>query len=466
MVTAESDTPTSGKADRDTVFRAALERHRTGRLSEAIDLYQRILATNPAFEPAWINLGVALRAEGQVSASIGCLRRGTALKPDDAGAMSNLGNALRAAGRLDEAVQCHEAARALDPETGSYIYNHALVLRDQGKFGEALRNFDKAVARGYDTAELKWDRALALLLQGDLRPGFAEYEWRWKIPDAKPRGLDKPAWNGENLSGKTLLVYAEQGFGDTIQFLRYLPLIQTQSVAPARIVFECQKPLARLIAISPAFENIDIVIRDETPLPPFDATVALLSLPHLVGTTVDIIPADIPYLTPPPESDQAPHQSGDLQIGFVWAGKPTHRNDRNRSMALQTLAPIFETPGTAFHSLQLGDQANAIAAQGFSALARDCRDQIADFADSAALLTRLDLVIGVDTAVIHLAGALGRPVWTMLPYAPDWRWQTGRTDCPWYPSMRLFRQSHPGDWHSVIAKIRHALEKMVEQRHA
>ncbi|MDA0663541.1 MAG: tetratricopeptide repeat-containing glycosyltransferase family protein [Proteobacteria bacterium] len=465
MVAAPPEPSVSGKVDRATAFQFALSRHRQGKLDEAIDCYQRILVVSPDFAPAWINLGVALRAEGRIAASIACLRRGVALKPGDAAAHSNLGNALRAAGRLDEAAASHEAAMAIDPDTGSYRYNLALVQRDRGELDRALANFNLAEAKGYASAELKWDRALALLLKGDIERGFTEYDWRWQIPDATPRGLDAPAWDGGDLTGKTLLVYAEQGFGDTIQFVRYLPLVRTRPGAPDRIIFECPAPLARLFATSPAFDGISIAIRDAAPLPSHDAQVALLSLPRLAKTTPESIPSGIPYLATAGMPSAHPAPKG-CQIGIAWAGKPTHRNDRNRSVALSILAPLFEVSGTTFHSLQLGANAEAIAAQGFTAILRDRSADIEDFADSAALLMSLDLVISVDTALVHLAGALGRPVWTLPPHALDWRWQTARTDSPWYPSMRLFRQGAPGDWQGVVGQVGAALREFAEGNQA
>ncbi len=447
-----------GKVDSGAALRMALERQRAGDRSEAIEIYRKILAADPDFAAARINLGIALRAEGRIAASVACLLRGVALKPDDAAALSNLGNALRAAGRLDEACSAHEQAIALDPATVSFVYNYALAQRDQGRLADALANFDAAEAGGYDNPELKWDRALALLLQGDLARGFTEYEWRWRILDAKPRGLDTPVWNGEDLRGKTLLVYAEQGFGDTIQFVRYLPLITARA---KQIIFECQAPLRHLFEASAACADVQVVARGDGEVLEHDTQCALLSLPHLAGGDADSIPSAIPNLSPPKDIDVPGFPEGGIQIGIVWTGKPTHRNDRNRSMPLATLAPLFEVPGAAFHSLQLGDHAGAIAAQGFSALLRDHAGHIRDFADSAALLAKLDLVIGVDTAPVHLAGALGRPIWTLLPFAPDWRWQTGREDSPWYPSMRLFRQTEPGGWDDVIRRVKTALEKFV-----
>jgi len=447
--------------DRGAVLRMAIERQRAGAHAEAIDIYQRILDANPAFAPAWINLGVALRAEGRLDASIACLRRGVSLKPGDAASLSNLGNALRAAGRLDEAAAAHEEAIALDPATSSFVYNYALTQRDQGRLDAALVNFDAAEANGYNSPELKWDRALALLLQGDFARGFTEYEWRWKIADAKPRGIDTPVWDGEDLIDKTLWVHAEQGFGDTIQFVRYLPLAAARA---ARVIFECQAPLLRLFQNSAVCRGVRVVARDGKAPPDHDVQSALMSLPRLVCADADTIPPVTPFLTPPGDTGVPALAKGAIHVGIAWAGKPTHRNDRNRSMPLATLAPLFETPGVTFHALQFGDRGADILEQGFSALAQDHRGQIRDFADSAALVAGLDLVIGVDTALVHLAGALGRPVWTLLPFTPDWRWQTGREDSPWYPSMRLFRQTEPGRWDDVIARVRAALEIFAADR--
>lgn len=439
----------------------AVARQQAGDGAEAVRIYQRILAADPGFAPAWINSGVALRGLGRVDAGVACLLHGVALKPDDAGARSNLGNALRAAGRLEEARDSHLTAIELDPEGGSFVYNLGLVLRDLGDLDGAIARFDAAESMGYSTAELKWDRALALLLRGDMARGFAEYEWRWDIPDSKPRGLEGPAWTGEDLSGKTLLVYAEQGFGDTIQFVRYLPLVADRA---AKVVFECQEPLARLFQASEACAGIEIVARDRDPLPEYDYQIALLSLPHRTDT--GLVPADAPYLAPAAEMPRVSNRSDGLHVGLVWAGKPSHRNDRNRSLTLSDLAPLLEVSGAYFYSLQMGDSADTIAPMGYASVVRDLRPVIGDFADSAALLQSFDLLITADTAPAHLAGALCRPVWTLVPFAPDWRWRTGSEDTPWYPSMRLFRQSAPRQWDDVVLRLRQALEARVAKADA
>ncbi|NKB55174.1 MAG: tetratricopeptide repeat protein [Alphaproteobacteria bacterium] len=456
----ESDSALPRMVDRETAFRMAVQHQQAGSNTEAVRIYQQILAADPAYAPAWINLGVALRTLGRIEAGVACLQRGVTLKPGDAAALSNLGNALRAAGRLDEARDSHLAAIELDPSGGSFTYNLGLVLRDLGDLDDAIAQFDAAEGKGYQPAELKWDRALALLLRGDLPRGFAEYEWRWQIPDAKPRDFSGLAWNGERLDGKTLQVYAEQGFGDTIQFVRYLPLLADRA---ERIVFECQEPLARLFRDSPVCRDVTVVARDVDALPEYDAHVALLSVAHFLKTDMESVPAEIPYLTPPADTSRVMKRGDGLRVGIVWAGKPSHRNDRNRSLPLSALAPLFETAGADFYSLQLGDPADTIAPLGFSALVADLRPGIRDFADSAGLISSLDLMISADTAPAHLAGALGVPVWTLLPFAPDWRWLTNREDTPWYPSMRLFRQTRPRHWDDVVEQLCKALAQRVAQ---
>tara|TARA_Y100001934_G_scaffold30697_1_gene33956 strand:+ start:36 stop:1415 length:1380 start_codon:yes stop_codon:yes gene_type:complete len=446
------------QVDRETAFRIAVQQQQAGNGAEAVRIYEQILEADSGFAPAWINCGVALRSLGRFEAGVACLQRGVALKPEDAGARSNLGNALRAVGRLDEARDSHLAAIERDSTVGSFVYNLGLVLRDLGDLDGAIERFDSAEAMGYEPAELKWDRALAFLLRGDLARGFDEYRWRWDIPDAKPCNLDGPEWKGEDIAGKTLLVYAEQGFGDTIQFVRYLPLLAGQG---ATIVFECQAPLVRLFQSSPVFEGVTIVSRVVDPLPAYDLQAALLSLPHLTG--VALVPADTPYLVPPADRPRIANRFKNVHVGLVWAGKPSHRNDRNRSLALSDLAPLLELPGVHYYSLQLGDPAETAAASGFSALIRDQRPVITDFADSAALLGSLDLLITADTAPAHLAGALCRPVWTLIPFAPDWRWQTGRTDTPWYSTMTLFRQTEPRRWDDVVLRLRAALEARIAE---
>lgn len=446
-------------------MRRALKAHNAGRLDDAAALYQRILHADPAFAPAWINLGVLLRRTGKAEAAVMCLRRGIALQPEDGAAWSNLGNALRAANRLDEAHSAQRRALDLSPGVARVHYNYGLTVRDKGDLDAAEHAMHRAELLGYDTPEIAWDRALTKLLAGDLKAGFAAYESRWRLPESEALHQDIPQWDGSALAGRTLLVWAEQGLGDTIQFSRYLSDgAASLRIADGKVVLEVQPPLARVLQRSPDFAGVSVVPRGAK-LPPVDVQIPLLSLPRLARTDLESIPDHCPYLVPPPDgTPPASLQADRLKVGICWAGKPSHRNDRNRSMQLSTFGALFDLPGTDFLSVQKGPAAAEIEERSIGALVRDLGSGFRDFADTATALRSLDLVITVDTSVAHLAGAMARPVWVLLPYAPDWRWMMHRDDSPWYPSMTLFRQTSPGDWEEVLTRVRHALIRKLRAR--
>jgi tetratricopeptide (TPR) repeat protein len=328
---------------------------------------------------------------------------------------------------------------------------HALKRHD-----EALASYERAIALNPDYAEAHWNVCLARLRLGDFRGGWPQYEWGWK---AGYRGIERrfaqPRWTGaEPLAGKTLFVHAEQGFGDTIQFVRYVPLV---AGAGARVVIEVHPSLVALLS---GVQNVSSAVSRGGPLPAFDLHCPLLSLPLAFGTELDTIPARVPYLSAP-ETHLArwkirlPRAEG-LRIGLTWSGR--NIPDPDRSMALAQLAPLFDLPGIHFVSLQKdlrdSDEAALRGRPGFLHLGPD----LADFADTAAVIAQLDLVISIDTAVAHLAGALGKPVWILLPFLSDWRWLLDRDDSPWYPTARLFRQDKARAWDTVIARVRAALD--------
>ena len=442
------------------VFEAAVRTHQDGRPEDAIPLYRQILNANPRFAPGWNNLGIALRSTGKVEAAVACIGRGLALDGQDAGAWSNLGNALRMLGRYGEAKAAHLRSLELMPDIGRVHYNLALTYRDLTETDEAMANFERAEGLGFDQSEMYWDRALTYLIMGDLGRGFEEYEWRWKLPESPPRFTDRPLWDGGDLAGRTLLVHAEQGFGDTIQFIRFLPMLAAKG---GKVVFECPPLLVRLARSSPALEAVEIVAAGSA-APDFDVHLPLLSLARVFGTTLDDIPAEVPYLMLPAAVETTPVGGDQLDVGLVWAGKPSHKNDRNRSISFTTLLPLLDLEGVRYTSLQMGPRADEVSALAVEALVQPIGDRLRDFADTAEFLHRLDLVIAVDTAVAHLAGALARPVWTLLPFSPDWRWLFKREDTPWYPTMRLFRQTTPGDWAEVVDRVRGALIEFADKK--
>jgi Flp pilus assembly protein TadD len=423
-------------------------------------------ALRPDDPQAQFDLGVALKEQGQIEAAVGCYRRALALQPDYPGAHNNLGNALRGLGRLDEAVASLRAAVALQPDYAEAHNNLGIAWQRQGRLDAAIDCYRRSLALNPDIPEVHNNLAMALLARGDLAAGWAEYEWRWKTRQlaAGWRDFARPQWAGEPADGRTLLIHAEQGFGDTLQFCRYAPLAAARGL---RVVLEVQPPLVRLLRGLP---GIDRVVAHGEALPDFDLHCPMLSLPLAFGTTLGSIPADVPYL----HADAAQAAAwgtrvaaaGEgVRIGLAWAGNPSEQTpaggalDRRRSIDPGRLAPFFAVPGLRFFSLQK----DGPAAPADFALT-DVMPEMGDFADTAALVANLDLVVSVDTAVAHLAAALGKPVWLLDRFDPDWRWLFGRRDSPWYPTLRIYRQPRPGDWDSVLADVARDLRGMGEGR--
>ena len=462
----------------------------SGRLDEALAVYREAVRLQPGLAVAHHSLGRALREKGLTEAAAGAFRRAIELQGDFAEAYSSLGNVLQQVGRIEEAVAAYQKAIQVKPGFAEGHYNLGLALRgeddtagaisafreavrikpdfaqahhnlgnalrESARYEEALAACDLAIRCKPDHAGAHLNKAVILLLRGRLAEGWAEYRWRWQTSDIQPnrRAFPQPEWNGEALSGRAVLLHAEQGFGDTIQFMRYAPLLARRGV---RVIVEVPQELKGLLR---GVEGVRQLLGAGDPLPAFDCHAALLDLPGIFGTTLQTVPANVPYLRPEPaladlwRSRLAPR----LKVGLVWAGRPQHHNDRNRSLPLSSLAPLAQVKGVVFYSLQKG--AAAAQAQnpppGMELV--DLSQEIKDFADTAALIENLDLVISVDTVVAHLAGALAKPVWTLLPLTPDWRWLLAREDSPWYPTMRLFRQGARGEWGSVIERVARELK--------
>jgi Tfp pilus assembly protein PilF len=423
------------------------------RLDEAEAAYARAAQLLPQLAAAHANLGVVLRRQGRSLAAVASYRRSLACNPDDPGVWSNLGNALRELGRLEDAETALKQAVALAPGNMSFLYNLGLGLRDCRKHAEALRLLEAVAAARPDDKEVLWDLALSRLGQGDYAGGFAGYEARLGLARNVPRAFAGPRWSGgEDIAGKTVLLHSEQGFGDALQFARFVPLVAAKG---CRIVLECLPEMKELFAALP---GVVAVVDKHAPPPPYDLWAPMLSLPHLLGITGESLPAQVPYLLPPAHrrlSVQRPPGTT-LSVGLVWAGKTT---PRDRSWPLEQLLPLLEDPRVAFYSLQMGPRAADLRRLGLHRLVRDVSPHITSFADTATLMAQLDLVITIDTSAAHLAGALGRPVWVLLRYVSDWRWQDEPLDSPWYPTMRLFRQPHPDDFSSPVARLTEALRQ-------
>lgn len=430
--------------------------HRTqSRWQEAIEAYHQALSLQPDYAEAHHNLGFTLQLQGQLPAAIGAYQHALSLKPHYPDACNSLGSALKSLGQLEEAVAYFQQAIALKPSYPEAYNNLGLARYEQGQFRAAADCYQQALHLRPDYPEAHFNFSLLLLQLGYLRQGFQEYEWRWQRRDLAPRSFEQPIWAGGDLTNKTILIHAEQGLGDTLQFIRYAPLVQQRG---GQVVVECQESLVPLLR---SVQGIDRLIVKAEPLPTFDYHASLLSLPHLLGTTLEDVPAAVPYLVGDRHHPlfSSPPSTG-LRVGFVWAGNPSNPNDHNRSAPLAALADLFTCPGVHFYSLQKeikAEEVEQFVQWQQAGLLTDWGTHLEDFADTAAAIASLDLILTVDTAVAHLAGALAKPVWVMLCQVPDWRWLWKRDDSPWYPTARLFRQTTRGDWSGVCQQVIEAL---------
>jgi tetratricopeptide (TPR) repeat protein len=427
------------------------------RWPEAIDAYRKAQEIGAASPDVLNNLGLALWNAREFAAAAAAHEKALALKPDFAEVHNNLGNDFLALGRYDEAAAAFERAATFRPGYREALCNLGNVFVAQNRTDEAIAAYRRAAA---DTPfpDAEYNEALALLLKGDFTQGLPKYESRWasKSSGLQRRGFTQPRWQGEDIRGRTLLLYSEQGLGDTLQFIRYVPLVARRG---AKIVLRVQPPLKTLLASLP---NVECVQTSQDELPPFDFHCSLLSLPLIFGTEPGTIPATVPYIETQPAKVGAWRErlaaSQRPRIGVVCSGNPKHKNDHNRSIPLSAFAPLAALLGGPLHVVQKELKPADLDTIAHRTEFIDLSGQLADFGDTAAVIANLDLIISVDTSVVHLAGALGKPVWTLLPFAPDWRWLLDRADSPWYPTMRLFRQPTPGDWSSVLRRVTSSLQ--------
>ena len=421
---------------------------RRGQLDEAIAMLERAAVADPRGTDALANLALALLAGKKTAAALESSRRAVEARPNVALAHRVHAMVLKGEGQLDAAVDALRRALALEPNSAEAFNLLGNTFKGMGRPRDAIAAFDRALALEPGRADARFNRSTVLLALGDFAEGWKEYEHRWTALGHGRRDFVQPEWDGRPLGGKTILIHAEQGLGDTIQFARYLPLVAKQG---GRVVAEVQ---AELVGLVRGIEGVAACVAAGRPLPDFAVHAPLLSLPRLLGTTIGTIPSQVPYLKAPREAGaglpELAHAPG-LKVGLAWAGNASHANDRWRSIRLDALAPVLTVPGVTFVSLQVGEAAAQLADAPAGIL--DAAPSLRSFADTAALIDELDLVIAVDTAAAHCAGALGRPVWVMLPAAPDWRWLLNTPRSPWYPTMRLYRQESLGDWAPVAARI-------------
>lgn len=458
-----------------------------GRAQEAVEAHRAVLEREPDHVETLALLGMALRAAGAPDEAAAQFGRALELQPaheqaivglanvlveqecfsaartlfgrlhavESAAALNTLGVILGHEGRAEEAAGKLRKAIELKPDFCEAYNNLGLTYWKSRRVDEARAMYEKALCVRPDYAEARWNLALCQLIEGDYEQGWRNYEARWKRRSS-PRSFDRPLWDGQPLEGKRILLHSEQGLGDTVQFLRFVPLVQQ---AGGRVILDVQERVAALAAEMPGLLEVTC---DGRNLPEFDLHCPLMSLPGMLGLGLEELPAQVPYLKPSAEArrqaDGLLRQGHRLRVGLCWAGSPQNLSDAERSLALRAFEPLCEVGNVHFVSLQMGSEAAQKDETGFPM--QDCAWFMRDLNATGALLERLDLVITVDTMVAHLAGALGCPVWTLLPQAADWRWMRERRETPWYPTMRLFRQQRAGDWSGVIEQVREELAEM------
>jgi len=462
-----------------------------GRPDDAAASHRHSIELDPAFAEGHKHLGTLLFEQGRLDAAEASLRQALELRPDYHDARNNLASVLFCQNRMEEAADCYRVLLAADPDDAQTHLNLGAALLALERLDDAVAACRQAVAlrpdwtlaltrlgtahmrladpaaaiacfRGVtrlepDNPEAHVDLGLALLRAGDMAAGWQEFEWRWRTRPFLETGrpYPRPQWRGEAAAGQTLLIHTEQGFGDMLQFCRYAPLAHDRGL---RVIVEAPAPLLRLLR---SLRGVATLMTGGDPLPPFDLHCPMLSLPLAFGTTLADVPAEVPYLSASPEEAAAfaarlaGHGADGLRVGIAWAGNPEPEFDDRRSIAPDLLAPLWTIPGLVFVCLQ---EAGFSRPAGLPLI--DLMDGITDFAATAALIANLHLVVSADTAVVHLAGALGKPVWLLNRFDNCWRWMTGRDDSPWYPALRSFRQPRPGDWTSVMADVASALRAL------
>lgn len=440
----------------DALHFLGLLAHQAGNHTAAVELINAALRVIPAHPQCHLHLGLALESLGRLDEALASFERALSLNPGLVVALNNCGNALQALGRFEEAIAAYRQSLAQCPDDPDMHNNLGHALDAAGQPAEAIASFHRAQALRPEFAAALCNEGVARLRLGDFARGWKLFERRHQALGARRlvRDYRQPLWLGaEPLAGRTLLIHHEQGLGDTLQMLRYVPELAARG---ARVVIEVPTALEELARSVP---GDPVVVAEGLPLPAFELQCPMMSLPLACGTTLETIPARVPYLSATDASCKAwaarLGAATGRRIGLTWSGSPGHQNDRQRSIPLSLFAALLELSGE-FHSLQREYRdADRALLPGLGV--RDWSAQLATFADTAGLISQLDLVITVDTAVAHLAGALGKPVWLLLPLPADYRWLSNRTDSPWYPTMRLFRQPAFGDWVSVLDDVATAL---------
>ena len=422
--------------------------HKTGQSEEATQWLALAAQYSPGSARIFNGLGCAYQGTGDHARAAAAFEKALELEPQSADVLYNLGKSCYRLEQVDRATELFRRAVEIAPQDANSWNNLGKCLKELNRLDESIAAYDRAVELMPDYALARYGRAISLMAAGQLAEGFREYEWRWH--SMTPRKFPQPAWQGETALDKTLFIHAEQGSGDAIQMARFIAAARERV---GQVILECRPELTTLFQYS---KCADITIPYGAPIPPFDYFVPMMSLPRALGITMETIPAQASYLQAPVCEGLPAAQTGCLKVGLAWAGNPNHHQDAARTILLEMLAPVLQTPGVVFYSLQ----------QTVPQRDRACLETMPqihsnlvfkDFLDTASVISEMHLIISVDTAVAHLAGALGKPTWLLLQHSPDWRWFLDRAETPWYPAMQLFRQAERGHWESPIQRVADAL---------
>ncbi|MES2307448.1 MAG: tetratricopeptide repeat protein [Verrucomicrobiota bacterium] len=428
--------------------------HMVHREPEAEVAYREALKLNPKYVEAMANLGDLLQISGKLEEAEALYRLARENGDRSPELCYNEGNLYLKRDEYERAITCYDEAIAMNPQIAQPYSNRGVAYLASGDVRKAMASYQKAIALKPDFVDAHWNRSLAWLVTGNYEQGWPEHEWRWKLKKYYRRKFPQPMWEGESFVGKRLLVFVEQGLGDTLHFARYLPLVKALG---GTVILETQAPLASLMKVAP---GVDEIVLQNGILPEFDLLVPIVCLPRIFKTKVETIPSTIPYLNRPKVDDPLKYDSSKRpRVGVVWAGSPIHDNDRNRSCPLELLIPLFQERKWNWVSFQKGPSTEKLKQLPESASVENWGDRFRDFVDTAWALDEIDLLITVDTSVAHLAGAFGKKVWLMLPFNPDWRWMLDREDSPWYPTFRIFRQDKARRWETVVEKMGEVFEE-------
>lgn len=435
-----------------------------GQLDAALACYRSYLAQVPGDAGTWSNLGVALRSMKAFDASIIAQRRAIELSPDEGAYWSNLGNALKDADRLEEACEAQRRSVKLEPGSASRRHNLSVSLREAGHFDEALVELERAIRLEPNEAKYRWDRGYVMLHQQRFPEAWIAYEWRYRLPELGGVRREIPRWLGEPFVGKRLLVTPEQGFGDTIFAARFLPLVKARG---GEVLLVTKGPLQRPFTGMP---GVDVVVPHEGVPPRVDYICSLMDLPRIFAATPETspVPAQLQLdAAARAKASELLRPAGKrFTVGVVWSGSVTFKNNRKRATSAERFLSLAEVPGVQLVSLQKGPCEEELDHNGLAVHFIDVGRQVKDFAESAAVIDALDLVVMTDSSVAHVAGSLGKPIWNLLNYVPYWLYNTTGETTAWYPSMRFIRQPRPGDWDSVFAAAKRGLAKAVQAKAA